>query len=446
LDYDRALEFAAKYRESVLKSSMLNPATQENATPKAEPQYWLFAISLLAFVPVIQSLITWTYSGQLYGQQALIRIFSLVTICAEIILLLFAERTGFSYTKTLKSLPRTIQIVLGVWLSCAALAYVIKPDYPVISGFVLARYILQGLSLAVLIHLVSSAATYKDQKWFATLTLGGVVYCTLLGMFALTVPHPETFPWNAAMPSATSIRHIGNYLAILALAPVTMLLASKEARVWPYALCLTALTMCIAWSGSRAAWLGLLVAVIAGCIFIRTTLSNNRLKLLGFSLFLGTAASAVLPNPTASFGILRFWSSVQPGVEASSGRIQLWADTFTEITKQPLIGHGAGRFANNMSDIYNYDLDNPHNFLFQYIYDWGLLGGCAGLMLLAFLGRAIYQRRDKEAMVVFSAISGFTMLIFIGLLEGILYHPMKMMLVMLLIAPIFRTTTKQAHA
>jgi O-antigen ligase len=440
------LEFAAKYRESVLKSSTINPATQENATPKAEPQYWLFAIGLLAFVPVIQGLITWTYSGQLYGQQALIRIFSLVTICAEIILLLFAERTGFSYTKILKSLPRTIQIVLGVWLSGAALAYVIKPDYPVISGFVLARYILQGLSLAVLIHLVSSAATYKDQKWFATLSLGGVVYCALLGTFAITVPDPKTFPWEYVMPSATSIRHIGNYLAILALAPAALLLASKQTRIWPYALCFSFLTMGIAWTGSRAAWLGLLVAVIIGCIFVRSSVSSNRFKLLGLSLFLGTAASAVLPNPTASFGILRFWSSIQPGVEMSSGRIELWTSTFTEIIKQPWIGHGAGRFANNMSEIYNYDLDNPHNFLFQYIYDWGLLGGCAGLMLLAFLGRAIFRRRNKEAMVVFSAVSGFSLLIFVGLLEGMLYHPMKMMLVMLLIAPIFRTSPKQADA
>jgi O-antigen ligase len=425
---------------------MLNPAVHENATPKAEPQYWLFAIGLLAFVPVIQGLITWSYAGQLSGQQVLIRMFSLVTICAEIILLLLAERAGFSYAKTLKSLPKTIQIVLGSWLLFAVLAYVIKPDYPVISGFVLLRYILQGLSLAVLVHLVSSAKTYKDQKWFATLSLGGAVYCALLGTFAMTVPDPKTFPWEFSMPSATSIRHIGNYLAILALAPVTLLLASKKPRIWPYALCLGFLTMGIAWTGSRAAWLGLLVAVITGCIFVRASVSGDRFKLLGLSLFLGTAASAALPNPTASFGILRFWSSIQPGVEMSSGRIELWTSSFTEIMKQPWIGHGAGRFANNMGEIYNYDLDNPHNFLFQYIYDWGLLGGCAGLMLLAFLGRAIFRRRDRQAMVVFSAVSGFSLLIFVGLLEGMLYHPMKMMLVMLLIAPIFRTSPKQADA
>jgi O-antigen ligase len=425
---------------------MLNPAVHENATPKAEPQYWLFAISLLAFVPVIQGLVTWTHTGQLTGQQALIQMFSLVTICTEIILLLLAERTGFSYAKTLKSLPRTIQIILSAWLLFAALAYVIKPDYPVISGFVLARYILQGLSFAVLVHLVSSSETYQDQKWFATLSLGGVVYCALLGTFAITVPDPKTFPWEYIMPSATSIRHIGNYLAILALAPAALLLASKQARIWPYAMCLGVLTMGIAWTGSRAAFLGLLVAVIAGCIFVRSSVSSNRFKFLGLSLFLGTAASAVLPNPTASFGILRFWSSIQPGVEMSSGRIELWTSTFTEITKQPWIGHGAGRFANNMSEIYNYDLDNPHNFVFQYIYDWGLLGGCAGLMLLAFLGRAIFRRRDKEPMVVFSAISGFSLLMFVGLLEGMLYHPMKIMLVMLMIAPIFRTSPKQADA
>ncbi len=425
---------------------MLNPALDENATTKAAPQYWLFAVALLAFVPAIQSLITWTYTGQLTGQQVLIRIFSLVTVCAEIILLVLAERSGFSYAKALKSLPRTVRTVLGVWLLCAMLAYVIKPDYPLISGFVLLRYILQGLSFAVLIHLVSASDTYKDQKWFSILCVGGFAYCTLLSVFALTVPDARTFHWENAMPSATSIRHIGNYVAILALAPATLLLASKKPRIWPYALCLGVLTMAIAWTGSRAAWLGLLVAVITGCIFVRASINANRFKLLGLSLFLGTAASVVLPNPTPTFGILRFWSSIQPDAEVSSGRIQLWIDTLTEIMKQPLIGHGAGRFANNMGEIYNYDLDNPHNFLFQYIYDWGLFGGSAGLILLAFLGRAIFVRRDKAAIVVFAAVSGFSLLIFIGLLEGMLYHPMKMMLVTLLIAPIFRTSANQADA
>jgi O-antigen ligase len=440
------IKICRKTREATLQSSTLNPALHENATPKAEPKYWLFAVALLAFVPAIQSTITWSYTGHLSGQQALVRIFSLVTVCAEIILLVLAERSGFSYVKTLKSLPKTIQIVLGVWLSGAVLAYAIKPDYPLISGLVLLRYILQGVALAVLVHLVSSAQTYKDQKWFATLSLGGIAYFTLLAVFALTVPDPKTLPWEYSMPSATSIRHIGNYLAILSLAPAALLLTSKETRIWPYALCLGVLTMGIAWTGSRAAWLGLVVAVIAGCIFVRSTISSNRFKLVGLSVFLGTAVSAVLPNPTPMFGILRFWSSIQPGVEMSSGRIELWTNTFTEILKQPLIGHGAGRFAINMNEIYNYDVDNPHNFMFQYFYDWGLIGGGAGLALLAFLGRAIFQRRGKEPMVVFAAIAGFTLLIFVGLLEGMLYHPMKMMLVILLIAPIFRTSAKQADS
>jgi O-antigen ligase len=91
-----------------------------------------------------------------------------------------------------------------------------------------------------------------------------------------------------------------------------------------------------------------------------------------------------------------------------------------------------------MSQLYGYDLDNPHNFALQFLYDWGVFGGGAALALLAWLGLLIYRARHNNPIVVFSAVAGYSILLFIGQLEGMLYHPLKMLLVMAMIAPVFR--------
>jgi O-antigen ligase len=254
----------------------------------------------------------------------------------------------------------------------------------------------------------------------------------------LLVPEPLVFPWGSGLPSATNIRHIGNYLAILAIAPTALFLIGGNKWNWPALAALTAMVTFIAWSGSRAAILGLIICTIAGWFFTRPHVPYKKLLALGGSYAGGLALSLVIPNPSATFGLFRFFGTLQPGVDSSSGRIEIWQNTITQILQQPWLGHGAGRFSANMGKLYGYDLDNPHNFALQYLYDWGIMGGGAALALLAWLGLLIYRARHNQPILVFSAIAGYAILLFIGQLEGMLYHPLKMLLVMAMIAPVFR--------
>ena len=420
------------------------PRAQAEPDITTKPQFWLIAVGLIACVPFIQSMMTWTHDGQLTSQQFLIRLFSLVTVCAQIGLLLIAGRMGFEYGDTIHGLPKRAKILLGIWAAFAIVAVVLNSVRMPQSALITCRYVLQGLTLAALAHLIRSEGDFDAKRWFGILTLGGLAYISLLTIFALTVPLPRTFPWERALPSATSIRHIGNYVAILAIAPAALWLTSVDRSKWFGALAFGALVLFVSWSGSRAALLGLVTSVAVGLWATRRHVAITKITGLAAIFAGGVSASAAVPNPTDSFGLLRIFASIQPNHEISSGRIEIWLRTIDEIRKSPLLGHGAGRFANNMSELYGFDVDNPHNFVLQYFYDWGLVGGAAGLALLFMLGRAIWWRRGGDPLLVFAGIAGFAILISIGMLEGMLYHPMKMFLVMAMIAPLLARVAPHA--
>jgi O-antigen ligase len=421
-----------------MQSPMANHVAVSAESVQLRPRYWLHIILIIASVPFLQGLLTWSWDGQLSGGQALTRILSLGTVAAEMLILMIGIRGGFTLQPALARAPRPVKILLAIWFLSAVTAMMIGHGSLLIPAFILLRYILICMAFAAMVHILKEAPDYDLHKWFAILMAGGGVYLISLIFFALLVPEPLVFPWGSGLPSATNIRHIGNYLAILAIAPTALFLIGGNKWNWPALAALTAMVTFIAWSGSRAAILGLIICTIAGWFFTRPHVPYKKLLALGGSYAGGLALSLVIPNPSATFGLFRFFGTLQPGVDSSSGRIEIWQNTITQILQQPWLGHGAGRFSANMGKLYGYDLDNPHNFALQYLYDWGIMGGGAALALLAWLGLLIYRARHNQPIVVFSAIAGYAILLFIGQLEGMLYHPLKMLLVMAMIAPVFR--------
>jgi O-antigen ligase len=422
-----------------MQSPLANQVADAAESARPKQQYWLHIICIIANVPFLQGLLTWSWDGRLSGGQALTRILSLGTVAAEMVILMIGIRGGFTIQPVLAHAPRPVKILLAIWLAFAIAAMIVSQGSLLIPAFILLRYILICMAFAAMVHILKEAPDYDLHKWFAILMAGGGVYLISLTFFALLVPEPLVFPWGSGLPSATNIRHIGNYLAILAIAPTALFLIGGNKWNWPALAALTALVTFIAWSGSRAAILGLIICTIFGWLFARQHVPYTKLLALGGGYAGGLALSVFIPNPSATFGLFRFFDTLQPGVDSSSGRIEIWQNTITEILNAPWIGHGAGRFAGNMSELYGYDLDNPHNFVLQYLYDWGIFGGGAALALLAWLGLLIYRARHNQPILVFSAVAGYAILLFIGQLEGMLYHPLKMLLVMAMIAPVFRS-------
>ena len=397
----------------------------------------LFAVALISFVPFFLSLLTWSVDGLMTRAQILIRVLSLVAVFAEILVLLVAIRRGFVFRDVHDATPPRLRIVAGVWISVAMLAVVIGgADNLIFSAIITARYGLQIVTIFALIFLLRSEPQFSAIHWFLWMTAGQMAYLAALTFFIVAIPHPKDFSWLGGLPSATSIRHIANYLSIMCLAPISVFLFAQGHKKHYLLVCIALTGMFVAWSGSRASLIGIGAAVVVAVFVLRRHLRKDRVVVLVSAVSLGALSSLALPTPDSGFGLIHFVDDGVMKVDVSSGRFEMWQRTASAIFEQPLFGHGAGRFYDNMSRLYGYDLDNPHNFILQYGYDWGLIGVSSGLLLIFVVGIHALRKANTSPMTGFAGVAGYTMLVTIGLLEGMLYHPLKMLLITAIMLPL----------
>lgn len=409
-------------------------------------RYSWIAIVMIASIPVIQSMITTPFSGALQMGQVLIRVFSLVTMVVEVGVIMLALRSGFSIAKEVGQFSNVIKIALALLALTAIFGFIVSSHPFAIPALITLRYILQGIAFAAIIYLIRIDDDFNPRRWFGALTFGLAAYVAYLSIFTIVVPDYPNFSWTAMLPSATSVRHVGNYVAILAIAPAALFLFGDESRKYGILLCWIVALAFIAWTGSRAALYGLMAGVVAAFVFTHRVAIKSKWAQLGISATGGVAISLALPTPDPSFGLIRMFQASTSKPDTSSGRIEIWQQTWQHALQQPLAGHQAGTFGSRMHKLYGHDLDNPHNFVLQYLYDWGFVGGSAALFLIGCLAVSIFRRRAYAAILVFPAFAGMALLISIGLLEGMLYHPLKMVLIMAMIAPLLSQPSHQSRA
>ena len=403
---------------------------------EAGRRYWWTAIVMLASIPFIQSIITTPFSGTLQMSQVLIRVLSLVTMVVEMGIIMLAVRTGFSVAKEVGQFSKAIKLALALLAAVVIFGFAISSQPFVFPALITLRYLLQGMAFAAIIYLVRIDDGFNTRRWFGALTFGLAAYIAYLAIFTIVVPDYLNFSWTAMLPSATSVRHIGNYVAILAIAPAALFLFGEGSRKYGILLCWIVACTFVAWTGSRAALLGLLVGVVAAFVVTSGAAVKAKWAQLGISATGGFAISLALPNPDPAFGLIRMLQHSSSEADSTSGRIEIWQQTWQHVLQHPWGGHQAGTFGSRMHELYGYDLDNPHNFVLQYLYDWGFVGGSAALFLIGCLAVSIFRRRTHAAILVFPAFAGMSLLLSIGLLEGMLYHPLKMVLVMAMVAPL----------
>jgi hypothetical protein len=110
--------------------------------------------------------------------------------------------------------------------------------------------------------------------------------------------------------------------------------------------------------------------------------------------------------------------------ELSSTRLSFWSVTWHEILRAPWIGHGA--------DTYRFilpkqDGNQPHNWILQFLHDFGVLGAVPlGWLLLRQAYRGLAGRGvQDEGEIIRSrraAAGALTACLAAGLLDGVFYH------------------------
>ena len=408
-------------------------------------QPWFAALLLVALAPALHVVATWDLDGGLSSAAYALRHYSYVIVVVEICVMWLALRNNMSFTHVFADLPKSVKVLLALWLVLSLTALFSTTAGLSNAVFTLARYLIHGLFLISMVHLLKTADFLDGRVWLEILSVGAIIYLMLLVFFCILVPNPNDFPWVFRLPSATNIRQIANNAGMLAIAPIALLLAVNRRYFFRYAMALMTVLSFVSWSGSRATLLGLIIGIMCGIVTVWKFTSIRSVILCGVASISAITMSLALPVPDPSFGLVRLVKASEVQEDPTSGRSELWIQTSQQIFQSPWIGYGSGRFRENMGSQYGTVLNHPHNFILQYLYDWGLVGGSIALLLLAILGVKIWQKREADPMYRFLAVSAYVTICSTAMIDSPLFHPLPIMIALTLIAPVFVQSEHQPH-
>jgi O-antigen ligase len=389
----------------------------------------------IALLPLFMTVTTWDSDGILTLAGYNLRHYSIAVTACELVVVYITIRS-YDWLLGFRALPSWSLGLIALWVALALFSAISAGPQSQLSIFMTLRYVLHGLFFACLISLAAASTPTIEEKWAKILTAGGIAYVIALIAFILLLPEPDVFPWVARLPSATNIRQIGYYMAILSMAPLSLLMFNRESKIWLWGLCFASLIAFTAWSGSRGAIAGIVIgSALTLTLGKRLPKPKRLVACIAFS-FAGITLSAALPPPAEGFGLFRMVDASINQADASSRRIEVWKNTITEIRNKPLFGHGAGTFRTNMEPKYHIPINHPHQLALQYIYDWGIIGGSVALILLILLVFNIFRTvRSCSVMAGNMALAATFTTGTIALVDGPLFSPLSIVLTLLMVAP-----------
>ncbi|MFA5133389.1 MAG: O-antigen ligase family protein [Patescibacteria group bacterium] len=323
-----------------------------------------------------------------------------------------------------KRLP-AIAWPLGLFLAASIISVFITPEFIKSLGLWRA-YFLESILMFLLV-----LAIVKDKKDFEKIIIGLSVAALFLSAFAIgqkffSLPIPA--PWQTQL-RATSIFPYPNALGLF-LAPTVILmlgqlvknLSEKKKNIlriayWALGIILSIASVIFAESD------GAVIAIFAsGAIFLFLyMITNKKLRSAGIAAFVIIAIAAIIlfssVAPLKNKVLLRDWSGFV--------RLTIWQESWNMLKDNPILGAGLGGYqakilpyheSRNWMEVYLF----PHNFIFNFWSELGILGLAAFIWLLERFGRLCYKLLVSERQLkifVITAICALSAIIIHGLVD-----------------------------
>jgi O-antigen ligase len=359
--------------------------------------------------------------------------------------------------EALFSHPKMLSLWL-FWLGCAVFSIIFSPILK--NADLLSWVISLSRFSSVLVYFLFGFILYEVLK---QKTLNEVLMLKLciaaflvliVNMFLVYLLYPEarvSQEWLNTPAGYSNIRHAGYHAAIICLLCLYFLFPKSHRGLSTLILpvmCLTLVWTFNFWMGGR----GSVIAAFLGSLFVLAFSKIVGVKitrlLIGFlfALFCGL----VLAEVFAVFDWNGFFAAsdrtlIAPNAERlTAGRTILWAQTLTVLDGNYLLGLGANTYRILPGHIMG---SHPHNFILQFLVDWGVLGTLAMLLLLAtFVFRGLFKNIKANNIDELSIVSGgvIVSLMILGLIDGTLYHTQPTFYLM--IAFVFWLRPDQHHS
>ncbi len=219
---------------------------------------------------------------------------------------------------------------------------------------------------------------------FAGAALCGLKFWVIYGLYAF---EGKVFPWISPFLDFANVRFFSQYQAYaLFLVGVPMFMTNIH-RGWRMLFLIVAANFwALHWMvGTRAAWVGLFVAVVVVPVFLRNAkLAWLRWHAAAFvaGAIIFFAFSHVVQGRTDTAPVPGVNSIVERGEESIEVRLALARTAVRFVREHPLIGVGPGQFG---LQPYPMNAAHPHNVPLQLLSEYGLIAGTAAIWLGALL-------------------------------------------------------------
>lgn len=272
---------------------------------------------------------------------------------------------------------------------------------------------------------------------FKLLAIIGFFHVLFLLFMWLYLQDPKNYNWTSGLYFFSNIRHLIDFLTICFLCALTLFIhyPSKLFIKWGGAAIAAVILGCVIWSGSRAAYVGLIPSLI---LLVWQT-RKNYWNLIGlffiflFSLYFPTLFDTSSKDLGFSQAIHR---STQGSVEqASTGRLDLYKHVFEWFSYHPIWGNGAEAMTQMEIYIGNLSIFQAHNSILQVLVEFGVAGLFGVLyvfyiLLMEFKGRQLNEKQFFSLVIIINILTA-------ALFNGGAYYVVTISLMGLFVAIIF---------
>jgi O-antigen ligase len=406
---------------------------------------WIWALSAL---PAITAWLSFSPSGDFSYAQLVVRQFWLPSYFFELATIILAISSGLSIQKEWLALHRSTKFLMSVWLLSVFVATALAefPSAAMLSLVSWMTHALFAISLFYLFRLWRNIDQFNVVAAFSNaIPLGATAYVLTIAIFMTVVGISADFDWVSSQPGFPHIRHSG-YFLMTAMALSTAMIATRSGRQRVLHTVLLAVSFGFAiWIGSRGPLIAYFAMLAGSMILFRPMRNARTLGHIALAVVAATVLSQAFPTPDHSaFNVISRFLGLKLGTveELSSSRTEFWRQTWHAIVANPIIGHGGNQFRLQVP-IAGANYNHPHDSIFQFAYDWGVIGAAS---LLALLGQNIIKmcriavkdsNRLLGSFLVVISMAGFS------LIDGVFYYNLPIMLFLTCAAAILASSKPQ---
>ena len=367
-------------------------------------------------------------------------------IAAEVAVILFALRRGFSLQTIWQQIPRFPRYALACFFGLYWIGATFVSELGLLA---LAQNII------ILGHLIFCAAIYHSvasinrdglHDMAKMLAIGLLIFAAMTALAFINHPPIESMPnneiiWQFIIPGFISVRLFGAFCgAVFCFLLAQLLMDEQEGGVAVHQyLWLTLCAGLIMWSGTRAAVFGTGVAFAVALIGynIRPRKVRTIAAIFGCLIAAYIVATALIPYGDTNFMLIAP-NEGKTAEAVSGGRLSYWSAVWEAYRKVP--SFGAGPFASFwMLEPPQAVHVQPHNIILQFLISWGIFATVAALLTLGFA-------TWKAHLIVFAERKGLPFLAMLDCLlamsfvDGTLHFAQHFMLIMICFGVIFSLT------